>query len=107
MQTVYEAAGGRNGLLGLENYFVSTPVTDEMHGDTPDLGGAQLMATLALLCESLFLVAVIISQLLRPDLSPARSFLSEYALGDFAVFVTIGFGLMGVGILLLAVALFR
>jgi hypothetical protein len=37
MQTVYEAAAGRNGLLGLENYSVSTPVTDEMHGDTPDL----------------------------------------------------------------------
>ena len=64
-------------------------------------------ATFAVAGLLFFLLTVIIAQLVRPDLSPARDFLSAYALGSSRLIMTAGFVAVGVSILLLTVGLWR
>jgi hypothetical membrane protein len=53
----------------------------------------------------LFLLAIVVSQSLRPDLEPAKDFLSEYAVDAFGFVMAAGFAVLGVGILLLSAGL--
>lgn len=74
---------------------------------TESQSAVRRLSTLALAGLLFFLLTVIVGQFMRPDLSPARDFLSAYALGSFRLIMTAGFVAVGVSILLLTVGLWR
>lgn len=70
-------------------------------------GSRGWFALIAIAGITVFSVVVPAMHLLRPDLDPARRFVSEYAGGPYGALMTAGFVALGAGSLALALGLYR
>ena len=63
------------------------------------------LAALAIISLAYFATVVVVLQFLRTDYNPVTETLSQYAVGPYGQLMTVGFFVLGVGVVALAVAL--